>query len=135
MLPTLFARYKSPRQHHAVYYENELFDKRLKPINLLQVGVDSTLQSWLRYLQKSNIYCIDNFVNKDPKDFKFLSERRLYWSRCDVNNRKNVDDIMKNVWNKPRFDIIIDNTNNYENLRRHCIGKYYLENKDKVIRR
>ena len=134
MLPTLFARYKSPRKNHAVYYENELFDKRLKPINLLQVGVDSTLQSWLRYLQKSNIYCIDNFVNKDPKDFKFLGEQRLYWSRCDVNNRKNVDDIMKNVWNKPRFDIIIDNTNNYENLRRHCSGKYYLENKDKVIR-
>ena len=134
MLPTLFARYESPRQDHAVYYENELFDKRLKTINLLQVGVDSTLQSWLRYLQKSNIYCIDNFTDKDPKDFKFLSEQRLYWSRCDVNNRKNVDDIMKNVWNKPRFDIIIDNTNNYENLRRHCIGKYYLENKDKVIR-
>jgi len=134
MLPTLFARYKSPRQDHSVYYENELFDKRLKPINLLQVGVDSTLQSWLKYLQKSNIYCIDNFVDKDPKDFKFLSEQRLYWSRCDVNNRKNVDDIMKNVWNKPRFDIIIDNTNNYENLRRHCVGKYYLENKDKVIR-
>ena len=134
MLPTLFARYKSPRQDHSVYYENELFDKRLKPINLLQVGVDSTLQSWLKYLQKSNIYCIDNFVDKDPKDFKFLSEQRLYWSRCDVNDRKNVDDIMKNVWNKPRFDIIIDNTNNYENLRRHCAGKYYLENKDKVIR-
>jgi len=134
MLPTLFARYKSPRQDHSVYYENELFDKRLKPINLLQVGVDSTLQSWLKYLQKSNIYCIDNFVDKDPKDFKFLSEQRLYWSRCDVNDRKNVDDIMKNVWNKPRFDIIIDNTNNYENLRRHCVGKYYLENKDKVIR-
>jgi hypothetical protein len=39
---------------------------------------------------------------------------------------------MKNVWNKPRFDIIIDNVNNfaltrYEYLRRYCIGKYYVE--------
>lgn len=134
MLPTLFLRYKSPRQDHAVYYENEFFDKRLKPINLLQVGVDSTLQSWLVYLQKSNIYCIDNFTNKDPKDFKFLNQKRLYWSRCDVNSRKNVDNIMKNVWNNPRFDAIIDNTNNYENLKRHCIGKYYLEYKGKVKR-
>ena len=39
---------------------------------------------------------------------------------------------MKKIWNKPRFDIIIDNTNNYENLRRHCIGKFYYEEKDKV---
>ena len=41
---------------------------------------------------------------------------------------------MKRIWNRPRFDIIIDNTNNHENLKRHCIGKYYLENKDEVIR-
>ena len=40
---------------------------------------------------------------------------------------------MKEVWNKPRFDIIIDNTNNFENLKRYCIGKYYAEKKDEVI--
>tara|TARA_B100000131_G_scaffold58886_1_gene54299 strand:- start:2845 stop:3258 length:414 start_codon:yes stop_codon:yes gene_type:complete len=134
MLPILFERYKSPRQDHAVYYENEFFDKRLKPVNLLQVGMDSTLQSWLKYLEKANIYCIDTFINHQPKDFSFLKEKRIFWCRCDVSNRKNVDDIMKRIWNKPRFDIIIDNTNNHENLKRHCIGKYYLENKNEVIR-
>ena len=133
MLPVLFKRYKSPRQDHAVYYENEFFDKRLKPVNLLQVGMDSTLQSWLKYLEKANIYCIDTFINHQPKDFSFLKEKRIFWCRCDVSIRKNVDDIMKRIWNKPRFDIIIDNTNNHENLKRHCIGKYYLENKDEVI--
>ena len=134
MLLTLFRRYQSPREKHAIYYEQQLFQFRLRPINLLQVGIDSTLQSWLKFLQKSNIYSIDNFISKDPKDFNFLNQKRLYWCRCDSNNRKNVDDIMKNVWNKPRFDIIIDNTNNYENLKRHCIGNYYIEHKDKVIK-
>ena len=95
MLPVLFQRYKSPRQDHAVYYENEFFDKRLKPINLLQVGMDSTLQSWLKYLEKANIYCIDTFINHQPKDFSFLKEKRIFWCRCDVSIRKNVDDIMK----------------------------------------
>lgn len=134
MLPTLFRRYQSPREKHAIYYEQQLFQFRLRPINLLQVGIDSTLQSWLKFLQKSNIYSIDNFISKDPKDFNFLNQKRLYWCRCDSTDRKNVDDIMKNVWNKPRFDIIIDNTNNYENLKRHCIGNYYIEHKDKVIK-
>ena len=95
--------------------------------------MDSTLQSWLKYLEKANIYCIDTFINYQPKDFSFLKEKRIFWCRCDVSDRKNVDDIMKKIWNKPRFDIIIDNTNNHENLKRHCIGKYYLENKDEVI--
>ena len=35
---------------------------------------------------------------------------------------------MEKTW----FDVIIDNTNNYENLRRYCIGKFYYEEKDKV---
>ncbi len=44
---------------------------------------------------------------------------------------------MKNVWNKPRFDIIIDNTNNFAYsrktfLKRFSIGKYYIEDGDEV---
>ena len=76
MLPTLFRRYQSPREKHAIYYEQQLFQFRLRPINLLQVGIDSTLQSWLKFLQKSNIYSIDNFISKDPKDFNFLNQKR-----------------------------------------------------------
>ena len=34
---------------------------------------------------------------------------------------------MKNIWNNPRFNIIIDNTNNYESLRKYGVGKYYKE--------
>ena len=82
---------------------------------------------WVYNQKKLSIYI------KGKKDFSFLKEKRIFWCRCDVSIRKNVDDIMKRIWNKPRFDIIIDNTNNHENLKRHCIGKYYLENKDEVI--
>ena len=44
---------------------------------------------------------------------------------------------MKNIWNNPRFDIIIDNVNNFaitrhKNLNRYCIGKYYIEDGDEV---
>ena len=49
-------------------------------------------------------------------------------------DKKNIDDIMKNTWNNPRFDIIIDNTNQYDNFRRYCIGKYYIEKNDKVMK-
>ena len=40
---------------------------------------------------------------------------------------------MKNVWNNPRFNIIIDNTNNYESLRHYGIGKYYKEVNNEIF--
>ena len=94
---------------------------------ILQVGVEPSLQVWQRYFTKSLIYCIDTFKNIDPKDISYLDENRIYWSRCDVNNTKQLEDVMKNIWNNPRFNIIIDNTNNYESLRKYGIGKYYKE--------
>ena len=63
----------------------------------------------------------------------YLEEKRIYWSRCDVNNNKQLEDVMKNVWNNPRFNIIIDNTNNYESLRKYGIGKYYKEANNEIF--
>ena len=45
---------------------------------------------------------------------------------------------MKNVWNNPRFDIIIDTTNNFAYtrqpfLKRFSAGKYYIEDGDDVM--
>ena len=137
MLDTLFQRYKSNRQIYAPFYQSELFDIRLKPMNLLQVGVENSIPVWHKFLQRSNIYCIDEFDKREPKKYNYLNLPRVFWSRCDTSNEKNVNDIMKNVWNKPRFDIIIDNTNNFAYsrqsfLKRFSIGKYYIEDSDEV---
>lgn len=132
VLNTLFQRYKSNRQKYSSFYEKELFKNRHKPLNLLQVGVESSIPVWNKFLDRSNIYCIDKFDKREPNKYYYLNEKRIYWSRCNIDDQKSINDIMKNVWNKPRFDIIIDNVNNfaltrYEYLRRYCIGKYYVE--------
>ena len=127
MLSTLLERYKSKRIKYHLYYDRYFFEDRHKPLMILQVGVEPSLQVWQRYFTKSLIYCIDNFSNIDPKDISYLNENRIYWSRCDVNNTKQLENVMKNIWNNPRFNIIIDNTNNYESLRKYGIGKYYKE--------
>lgn len=137
MLDTLFQRYKSNRQKYAQFYQSELFDIRLKPLNVLQVGVESSIPVWQKFLQKSNIYCIDEFDKKEPQKHDYLKLPRVFWSRCDTADEKNINDVMKNVWNKPRFDIIIDNTNNFAYsrktfLKRFSIGKYYIEDGDEV---
>ena len=133
MLSVLFERYKSKRFKYHLYYDREFFDDRLKPFMILQVGVESSLQVWQRYFSKSQIYCIDSFTNIDPKNISYLSESRINWSRCDVHNKKQVEHIMKNVWNNPRFNIIIDNTNNYETLRHYGIDRYYKEVNDEIF--
>tara|TARA_B100000282_G_scaffold294080_1_gene270607 strand:+ start:98 stop:508 length:411 start_codon:yes stop_codon:yes gene_type:complete len=132
VLHDLMNRYKSIRKQHHVFYERQLWYDRIKAINLLQVGIDTTIEVWLKYLKYANIYCIDSFEHKQPTDFKFLKEDKVHWARCDVHDKKHVEKIMNGLWKKPRFDVIIDNTNNYENLRRYCIGKFYYEEKDKV---
>ena len=83
-----------------------------------------------RFEQK---YCIDTFDVYDPKDISYLDEKRIYWSRCNVNDSKQLEHVMKNIWNSPRFNIIIDNTNNYETLRRYGIGKYYKEANNEIF--
>ena len=133
MLSVLFERYKSKRFKYHLYYDREFFDDRLKPFMILQVGVESSLQVWQRYFSKSQIYCIDSFANTDPKNISYLSESRINWSRCDVHNKKQVEHIMKNIWNNPRFNIIIDNTNNYETLRHYGIDRYYKEVNDEIF--
>ncbi len=127
MLQILLQRYKSKRVKYHLQYDRFFFEDRLKPLIILQVGVEPSLQVWQRYFTKSLIYCIDTFNNIDPKDISYLDENRIYWSRCDVNNTKQLENVMKNIWNNPRFNIIIDNTNNYESLRKYGIGKYYKE--------
>ena len=98
MLSVLFERYKSKRFKYHLYYDREFFDDRLKPFMILQVGVESSLQVWQRYFSKSQIYCIDSFANTDPKNISYLSESRINWSRCDVHNKKQVEHIMKNIY-------------------------------------
>jgi len=127
VLQILLKRYKSKRVKYHLQYDRFFFEDRLKPLMILQVGVEPSLQVWQRYFTKSLIYCIDTFNNIDPKDISYLDENRIYWSRCDVNNTKQLENVMKNIWNNPRFNIIIDNTNNYESLRKYGIGKYYKE--------
>tara|TARA_B100001287_G_scaffold212393_1_gene181236 strand:- start:689 stop:1108 length:420 start_codon:yes stop_codon:yes gene_type:complete len=127
VLQILLQRYKSKRVKYHLQYDRFFFEDRLKPLIILQVGVEPSLQVWQRYFTKSLIYCIDTFNNIDPKDISYLDENRIYWSRCDVNNTKQLENVMKNIWNNPRFNIIIDNTNNYESLRKYGIGKYYKE--------
>ena len=133
MLNVLFERYKSKRLKYHLYYDREFFDDRLKPFMILQVGVESSLQVWQRYFSKSQIYCIDSFTNIDPKNISYLNESRINWSRCDVHNKKQVEHIIKNIWNNPRFNIIIDNTNNYETLRHYGIDRYYKEVNDEIF--
>ena len=113
MLQTLFQRYKSKRLKYHLYYDRFFYEDRLKPFMILQIGVEPSLQVWQRYFTKSLIYCIDTFENYDPKDISYLDEKRIYWSRCNVNDSKQLEHVMKNIWNSPRFNIIIDNTSNY----------------------
>ena len=101
---------------------------------MLQVGIDNSIPVWNKYLVNCNIYCIDSFDNKQPKDFKFLNDKNIYWSRCDIKNKKSIDDVMDKLWKNPRFDIIIDNTKSFDKLRKYCTGNYYSEVKDEVFR-
>ena len=126
-------KYKSPRLKFANYYENKLYVKRFQPMAMLQVGVENTIPVWNKYLERCNIYCIDTFDDKEPRSFKFLNEKKVFWSRCNVKEHKELEHVMKNVWNNPRFNFIIDNTNSYKSLRKYCIGDYYSEVKDEVF--
>ena len=137
MLDVLFKRYKSEREMYSLFYEKELFEYRHKASNLLQVGVSNSIPVWIRFLQRCNVYCIDEFNKKEPNKYNYLNEKRVFWSRCDTNDEKSIKQVMKNVWKNPRFDIIIDNVNNFATTRqkylnRYCIGKYYIEDGDDV---
>lgn len=137
MLDILLQRYKSNRQQYANFYENEFFKYRHKPVNILQVGVENSICVWHKFLQRANIYCIDEFDKNQPDKYEYLNQKRIFWSRCDTSNQKSINDIMKQIWNKPRFDFIIDSVNNFgftrqEYLKRYCIGKYYIEDGDEV---
>ena len=137
MLDTLMQRYKSKQQKHALFYEKELFEHRNKPLNILQIGIGTSIAVWHKYLAYSNIYCIDEFNNVQPNKYKYLEEKRVFWSRCDIHDQKSINDVMINTWNNPRFDFIIDDIHlfgytRYNYLRRYCIGKYYIETNDGV---
>lgn len=81
-------RYKSNKQKYSLFYEKELFSLRHKPINLLQIGVENSIPVWHKFLERSNIYCIDEFDKKQPDKYNYLEEKRIFWSRCDTTNQK-----------------------------------------------
>ncbi len=133
MLHNLLVKYNSKKIKHANYYEKELYSKRFLPMALLQVGIDNTIPVWKKYLERCNIYCIDTFDNKEPKNFAFLKDQRIFWSRCNVKDKDSVENVMENLWCKPRFNLIIDNTNSFSILRKYCVGNYYSEVNDEVF--
>ena len=134
MLDVLFERYKSKRKKHFLFYETEFYEIKNKPLQILQINMEPSLLVWHKYFERSHIFCLDEFKFHQPEHFRFLDKKRIHWLRCNVYDKKNIDDIMKNTWNNPRFDIIIDNTNQYDNFRKYCIGKYYIEKNDKVMK-
>ena len=101
--------------------DSEMYDFQSSRLRRPSTGV----RLWNRVL--------DTFENYDPKDISYLDEKRIYWSRCNVNDSKQLEHVMKNIWNSPRFNIIIDNTSNYETLRRYGIGKYYKEANNEIF--
>ena len=74
MLFDLFKRYKSNREKYSYFYEKEFWQYRHKPLNLLQVGIESSIPVWQRFLQKCNVYCIDEFHRSEPNRYKYLNE-------------------------------------------------------------
>ena len=137
VLNVLFKRYKSNREKYAGFYEKELFEYRHQPLNLLQVCAENSVAVWHKYLQKANIYVLDNFDKVEPKKLPYLNQDRTFWSRCNIDDEDKIKNIMKEIWKNPRFDIIIDNSNNFGNtrynyLKRYSIGKYYIEEGDEV---
>ena len=134
MLDVLFERYKSKRKKHFLFYENEFYEIKNKPLQILQVNIEPSLLVWHKYFERSHIFCLDEFKFHQPEHFRFLFVLRIHWLRCNVYDKKNIDNVMKNYWNNPRFDIIIDNTNQYNNFRKYCIGNYYIEKNDNVMK-
>ncbi len=133
MLYNLLTKFKSNKVKFANFYENQFYEKRFLPLQILQIGCDATIPVWQKFMTRSNIFCIDNFQKQEPKNIDYLKESRIYWIRCDIDNEKAVKKIMKEQWNSPRFDIIIDNNiDRYDIFRKYCVGKYYVENKDNV---
>lgn len=115
------------------FYEKELYEKRFQPLQILQIGIENSVAVWHKYMQRSNIFCIDTFDKTEPRQHPYLKEKRIHWIRCDIDNEKAVKKIMKEQWNSPRFDIVIDNNiDRYDIFRKYCVGKYYVENKDNV---
>ena len=133
VLYNLMTKYKSSKVKFADYYENQLYEKRFLPMALLQIGVDNTIPVWNKYLERCNIYCVDSFDNKEPRQLDFLDQKRVFWSRCNIEDSKSIEHVMKNIWNNPRFNIVIDNTNSFSKLRKYCTGNYYSEVKDEVF--
>ncbi len=132
MLFNLFTKFNANNKY-ANFYENEFFDLINQPINLLKVKADNSIPVWQKFLQRSNIYCIDNFNNNEPNKFPYLNKDRTFWSRCNIDDENDIKRVMSEIWKKPRFDIIIDNTNKrYNFLKKYCIGKYYVEENDNV---
>ena len=99
MLDVLFERYKSKRKKHFLFYENEFYEIKNKPLQILQVNIEPSLLVWHKYFERSHIFCLDEFKFHQPEHFRFLDEKRIHWLRCNVYDKKNIDNVMKNYWN------------------------------------
>ena len=137
VLDTYLKRYKSNKLLYSKFYEKELYEKRFLPLQILQIGIENSVAVWHKYMQRSNIFCIDTFDKTEPRQHSYLKEKRIHWIRCDIDNEKAVKKVMKESWNNPRFDVIIDSSNNfgysrYDLFRRFCVGKYYIEDGEDV---
>ena len=120
MLFNLLQKFNSNKIKFANFYENQFYEKRFQPLQILQIGCDATIAAWQKFMPRSNIFCIDNFQKQQPKNINYLKQSRIYWIRCDIDNEKAVKKIMKEHWNNPRFDIIIDdNVDRYDIFRKY----------------
>ena len=89
------------------------------------------------FCKKSDMILEKELNPKGMKMNSFLVRYRVgnknFEEEVFADNEKAVKKIMKEQWNSPRFDIIIDNNiNRYDIFRKYCVGKYYVENKDNV---
>ena len=90
MLDVLFERYKSKRKKHFLFYENEFYEIKNKPLQILQVNIEPSLLVWHKYFERSHIFCLDEFKFHQPEHFRFLDEKRIHWLRCNVYDKKNI---------------------------------------------
>ena len=85
MLYNLLTKFKSNKVKFANFYENQFYEKRFLPLQILQIGCDATIPVWQKFMPRSNIFCIDNFQKQEPKNIDYLKESRIYWIRCDID--------------------------------------------------
>jgi hypothetical protein len=112
MLAQLFNKYKSDRSSKHQYesvYESEFQGMRTLPVNLLEIGIGKGegIKTWLDFFPKGNIYAVDRFEKRDPKDIAILKNPRVKWCRANPT-KEATRALIDSIWQDVKFDIIID---------------------------